>query len=315
MNKEQIKSRIVESFNNPTSDADSGRISYSQYSKFAKCPKSWELGYGRELRTKDPSIHTTFGTAFHETMQEYLTLYMTDGDEHSDYSMSVKLKEYMLENYAKDIKDYEHFTTPEELHEFWLDGVEIFKEFQKHKDVYFDPNRYSLLGIEAPLFLPAIEDGHEVNMLAFIDIVLYDNLMGIIKIVDIKTSTSGWNKYMREDKLKQAQLVLYKYFFSKQYDVSFDSIDVEFLICKRKLDYGTDRISSFNPPVPGDFLEEVVGNLTKFVKFCFNKDGSYNLNQTYYAVSGKNNKNCKFCEFRSREDLCPKKERLKEFPS
>lgn len=314
MNIQEIKKRIDESFDNPTSSEDGGRISYSQYSKFAKCPKSWELGYGRNLRTKDPSIHTMFGTAFHETMQSYLTLYMNDDPSYRDYSFPAMLRQYMIDIYQRDIQDSENYTSAEEMHEFWQDGVEIFEEFDNTKDVYFDPRRYSLLGIEAPLFLP-VEDSLNVNILAFIDIVLYDKLMNVVKIVDIKTSTSGWNKYMRGDRLKQAQLILYKMFFAKQYDIPLENLDVEFLICKRKLDYGTERISSYSFPTPGDFLEEVVNNITSFVKYCFNDDGSYNLNNVYYAVSGDRNKNCKFCEFKDREDLCPKKERLKQLPT
>jgi len=314
MDIEKIKIKIRESFDAPTSSEDNGRISYSQFSKFVKCPKSWELAYLKNLRTKDPSIHTCFGTSFHETMQEYLTLYLEKSDSHLDYDFPSKLREYMLENYSKDIDNHEHFTTPEELHEFWEDGVAIFEEFRNHKDVYFDPNRYSLLGIEAPIFMRAV-NAYDVNMLSFLDIVLYDKLMDLIKIVDIKTSTSGWNKYMREDSLKQSQLVLYKYFFSQHYDVPLEKIDAEFLICKRKLDYGDSRISSFAPPISGDFLNEVNKNLYQFITHCFGNDGSFNLNSNYYAVSGKNNKHCKFCEFKDREDLCPKKERLKEYPN
>jgi hypothetical protein len=48
------------------------RVSYSQYSMYQKCPKQWELAYIKGLRTFSQSIHTLFGTAFHETLQNYL---------------------------------------------------------------------------------------------------------------------------------------------------------------------------------------------------------------------------------------------------
>ncbi len=56
-----------------------------------------------------------------------------------------------------------------------------------------------------------------------------------IVLFDIKTSRSGWNKYQKSDSLKSAQLVAYKTYFSKQFGVPQENIDVEFFIVKRKL--------------------------------------------------------------------------------
>jgi hypothetical protein len=312
MDIEKIKEKIKESYDLATESKSGGRISYSQYSKFAKCPKSWELGYAKNLRTKDPSVHTVFGTAFHETVQEYSTKFMSTDDNFIDFNYHSYLRERLLENYIKDKEGIDHFTTPEELHEFWEDGIKTIKEFVDNRHIYIDSKRYDLLGIEVPLFIKAIDEGYDVNMLAFIDIVLYDRYKDVIKLIDIKTSTSGWNNNMRKNKLKQAQLILYKHFFSKSYGVEFEKIELEFLICKRKLDYGTDRVSAFSPESYGDLMSEVISDLENFVKYCFNADGSYNLNNTYHAISGGRNENCKYCEFKDREDLCPKKERIKQ---
>jgi hypothetical protein len=56
-----------------------------------------------------------------------------------------------------------------------------------------------------------------------------------MKIIDIKSSTMGWNKYMKADKNKTNQLLLYKHFMAKQLEISEDKIDVEYLILKRRL--------------------------------------------------------------------------------
>ena len=50
------------------------KISYSQFAMYSSCPKHWELAYVKGLRTFNQSIHTIFGTAFHETLQNYLTV-------------------------------------------------------------------------------------------------------------------------------------------------------------------------------------------------------------------------------------------------
>jgi hypothetical protein len=55
-------------------------------------------------------------------------------------------------------------------------------------------------------------------------------------------------------------------------------------------------------------------SLTHLLLMFFNKDGTYNLNQEFKAISHKNNfDNCKFCEFK--EDLvnCPIQNRVKSY--
>jgi hypothetical protein len=313
MNIELIRNKIKESFDTCVDSDTGGRISYSQFSKFAKCPKSWELAYLKNLRTKDPSIHTVFGTSFHETFQDYLKIYFNHiDDSFKYYKFRDRLKEFMIENYQKDVKDIQHFSNPEELNEFWEDGSVIFEELLANISNYFDNKRYDLLGIEVPLYINASELDYDVKMLAYIDIVFYDKIMNTVVLVDIKTSTKGWNKHMRNDKLRQSQLLFYKYYFSKQYDIDYEHINLKFLIVTRKLDYGDSRVSLFSISESKRDVEDSILELTNFVESCFEKDGSYKQNQIYYAVSGDRHKNCKFCEFKDREDLCSKKDRLKQ---
>jgi hypothetical protein len=312
MNIEEIKTRIVESYKISVDSGSVGRISYSQYSKYAKCPRSWELAYKENLRTRDPSIHTLFGTSFHETLQEYLGLYMNNSTTTSTgYDYKNRLKTFMVENYTKDVSGIEHFTTPEELNDFWEDGVNIMDELIPNIYSYYDKKRYDLLGVEVPLYMKATELDFDVNMLAYVDIVLYDKLTSSIVLVDIKTSFKGWNKYMRNDVLKQSQLLFYKYYFSKQYGVPYESINVKFMIVTRKLEYGTSRIAMCSIPETANDVDNSLKNLTDFVENSFEKDGSYKENIIYHAISGDRNKNCKYCEFKDREDLCPKKSRIK----
>ena len=47
-------------------------------------------------------------------------------------------------------------------------------------------------------------------MVGYLDIVIHDTLSNTIKIMDIKTSTRGWNKWMKKDENKTQQLLLYK---------------------------------------------------------------------------------------------------------
>ena len=284
MNIQELKSRIDESFNNKTEEEGSGRISFSQYSLFAKCPKSWELAYGRGLRTYQPSIHTAFGTAFHETLQNFLGLYL-DGKKSEALSIDLKeyLKQQMLDTYMSeyDKSNIGHFSTAEELAEFYQDGCDILHYLSSRMNLYFDPDRYDMMGIEAPLFLQAIDSNDKVNMLSFVDIVLYDKIDDRLKIVDIKTSTRGWGKWALEDPVKVSQVYFYKHYFSKQYDFPVDKIDVEFFIVKRRVPKDAEfavmqrRVQSFKPASGPRKTKQVLDSLNNFISSAIDSNGEY----------------------------------------
>ena len=50
------------------------KISYSQWATYEQCPRKWKLTYIDKLDSYTDSIETTFGTAFHETLQHYLKI-------------------------------------------------------------------------------------------------------------------------------------------------------------------------------------------------------------------------------------------------
>ena len=80
---------------------------------------------------------------------------------------------------------------------------------------------------------------------------MYHEPTNTIKILDIKTSTRGWNDKAKKDENKQFQLILYKKYFSEQYNFPIENIEIEFFIVKRKLfeskDYVIPRIQLFKP--------------------------------------------------------------------
>ncbi len=152
-------------------------------------------------------------------------------------------------------------------------------------------------------------------MLGYLDIVIRDKRDNKITIIDIKTSTRGWNKYQKADKIKTSQLVLYKKYFAEQYGYDVDKIDIKYMIVKRKLIDGAmfpqKRITEFAPASGKPTRNKLAKSIESFVENSFHADGSFNLDRQYPAVAGKNNKHCKYCEFKDQPDLCPAKNRIK----
>ena len=98
-----------------------------------------------------------------------------------------------------------------------------------------------------------------------------------ITIFDIKTSTRGWNKWMKADKNKTQQLLLYKQFYSKQYDHPIDKIEVEYFIVKRKLwenlDFPQKRVQKFSPASGTVSMNKVGKRLDTFLNEAFTDTG------------------------------------------
>lgn len=293
-------------------------ISYSQYAMWSSCPHKWKLNYIDRARVGGPSIHTVFGTAFHETLQWYIHVMYTKSIKEAEYiDLADCLQEQMMQNYALSVSQNndEHFSTSTELQEFYEDGIAILDWLKKHRSDYFTNQKTQLVGIEMPLYIQASDTNSKVIMNGFLDVVLRDVETDRIIIIDIKTSTKGWNEYAKKDKTKASQLVLYKSYFAKQYGYDEDKIDIKYFIVKRKLIegfmYPQKRIQEFVPASGKPTRNKLLKDIESFISTGFNSDGSYKVDGNFPAIGDKGLKNCRYCEFANREDLCPKANRIK----
>jgi len=294
-------------------DTDS-KVSYSQYTMYANCPHQWKLTYMDGYRKQDPSIHLIFGTAMHETMQEWLNvLYSKSATEASELDLGKMLYEHMVVEYKKMKEGCgSDFSSPGELKEFLEDGINILDFIVKNRVDYFNTRQLNLVGIELPIYAKAIKS-HDVYIRGYLDLVFEDTYQNKLVIWDIKTSTRGWNKWQKADKTKTAQLVLYKKYLSEQYGYPLDRIDVKYFIVKRKLVegmmYAQKRVQQFVPANGSVTLNKVTKSFENFIRNSFNEDGTYRVESKYPAIKGKNGKNCKWCPFKNDFDKCPKENR------
>ena len=277
-------------------------ISYSQFSMWAQCPFRWKLNYIDGYRQFTDNIHTLFGTSMHEVLQTYLTIMYTDTIKTADaLSLDNMLLDIMKNNFLKIIKGNGgvEFCTKEEMTEFYQHGLIILEWFKKKRGMYFSKNGYELVGIEVPI---EYELPNKIKFIGYIDVLIKDLVRDRYKIIDIKTSTMGWNKYMKADKNKTDQLLLYKQFYGAQNDIPLDKIEVEYFIVKRKLytkvDFPQRRVQTFSPANGKPSINKVMNNLNQFINESF-IDGEYNLEHTYIKQPSK--KNCRFCEFNQSE--------------
>jgi len=283
-------------------------ISYSQLSMYLQCPKRWSLQYRDGYKVYSQSINMTFGTAIHETVQNYInTLYSESGVKADELDLEEYFEERFRENYSKGYKDNQniHFSNPQEMREFFDDGIAILEFIKKKRSEYFSVRGWHLVGIEIPIVITPDKRYNNVLYNGYIDLVLYHEATEKFVIYDIKTSTRGWKDAEKKDEVKQFQILLYKQFFSEQFGVPEENIDVEFFIVKRKIweesEFPQKRIQQFTPANGKTKVKKAKTALDKFISDIFNLDGSYNSNE-HAPIPSKSN--CRFCQYRDKKELC-----------
>ena len=282
------------------------RVSFSQYGMWSSCPQQYKLNYIDKLGESSSNIHTIFGSAMHETIQHYLSvMYGVSKKQADEINVDKLLLERMRENYKVEVEKMSEGTpcSQEELEEFFGDGRRILEWFMKHIGKFYSKSGYELVGIEIPLN-KEIKKG--VHFIGYIDIVLRDIAENAIIIIDLKTSTMGWNQYQKEDRLKNSQILLYKKYYSDLFDIPLTKIRVEFQIMRRKLPedspYPVPRISKHIPPNGSPSVNKVYDEFMNFIDIVFDDDGNFR-DIDYPKVPGNAKKNCKWCEFSAR-GLC-----------
>ena len=276
------------------------KVSFSQYSMWSSCPQQYKLNYIDKLSESSSNIHLVFGTAMHETLQEYLEKCLRISKSQADKLMNLNevLKQKMRNLYLKESNNGElPICSKDELVEFLNDGNTILDYFQKRTNFnkFFSLKEDELVAIEQPLNVKIKEN---IHFLGFLDLVIRNNQNGKYKIIDFKTATKGWSKYQKSDPVKNSQLLLYKKLYSEMLGVSADMVDVEFIILKRKIsenaDFTIPRISRHVPASGKPSINKSWNSFVEFVDTVFDESGNY---KTDVVFQKKPSKLCGWCEF------------------
>ena len=285
------------------------KVSFSQYSMWSSCPHQYKLNYIDKLGESSSNVHTIFGSAMHETIQHYLSvMYGVSKKQADEINMDKLLLERMRENYKGEAEKMSEGTpcTQEQLEEFYGDGRRILQWLNKHMHKFYSKSGFELVGIEIPLNA-TIKTG--VHFIGFIDIVIRDLASNEIIIIDLKTSTMGWNQYQKADKMKNSQILLYKKYYSELFNIPLQKIRVEYQILRRKLPedsaFPVPHVSKHVPAHGSPTVTKVYDEFMQFIDTVFDDDGKFK-DIEFPKVPGAAKKNCKFCEFGNR-GICDKK--------
>jgi hypothetical protein len=282
-------------------------ISYSQLSLYRSCPHRWSLQYKDGHKMFTSTIHTVFGTALHVAIQHYLNvMYEISGAEADREDLESIFEQAYREEYKIQYNknNKQHFSSSEELRDFYEDGLQILSFIKKKRNLYFSRKGYHLVGCEVPISLAPHPKFNNVIYQGFLDVVLYHEPTNTFEIIDIKTSTRGWDADTKKDEDKQFQLILYKQFLSTQFNIPIDSISIKFFILRRKIYENTDfpisRIQEFLPPSGKVKLNKANEALNDFIEEVFDENGYQKKSHS----PKPSQKTCFFCPYKENKELC-----------
>tara|TARA_R110000744_G_scaffold53025_1_gene113413 strand:- start:65 stop:1018 length:954 start_codon:yes stop_codon:yes gene_type:complete len=298
---------ILENINKtvvPEMDWDTQKnISYTQLSAWSECPHRWKTMYIDRIK-QPPSIYFSFGTAMHETLQEYMELmYNHSQMKAEEFDIHKHFQDGFLRLYKEDSERAgKNLVTQEQLIEFTNDGLEILDFFTKHRQEHFQKHGWELVGIEMPVLVEPHEDYPNVMLMGKLDLVMFDKTTHRLVIWDIKTSTRGWTKWDKANKLKTSQMVIYKKYFSDQYNVPVENIDVRYFIVKRKIPENPkyaamkSRIQKFEPSSGKTTVNKIVENVREFIEDVF-VEGTHRYDTGKIHTKASEEKACRWCPF------------------
>jgi hypothetical protein len=257
------------------------RISYSQWKTYRTCPKQWELKYKQGLRPPDESIYFVFGTASHEALQLYIRkMYSETVKKANQIGLKDRFQSLLKEEYDNRKEAFEEKypgrefpVTKKEMVQFAKDGKAIIESFKRNRQKHFPKEETDLVGIEEKVE-QKVQEG--VAWVGYLDVVLRNRKTGKYKIIDLKTSTDGWDKWKKREKKRTDQLVAYKSFYADKLGISPDQIEIEYLIMKRELDSKYEsRFQQYSPPSGKKARERVKNKIEEFLDDCFTENGEY----------------------------------------
>ena len=281
-------------------------VSYSQYSVYKTCQYQWYLTYVKKVQPFKPSIHLIFSTAFHETLQHYIkTMFEKSSTEADKIHLPTYFKTKLIGLYQAH-SAHGHFSTPEELTEFYEDAVAILEFFKKKRSLFFSKKNTKLIGIEMPILAPIVEGLENVKIKGFVDLVTYNKAVDKYTVYDIKTSTRGWSDYEKKDPTKISQILLYKRYVALKLNVPEEKVDVQFFIVRRKINENAEfvpkRVQEFVPAHGTKKVKDAVEDFQEFVKNVFTSGGEYQEKEYIKSIE-----NCKFCPYLDKPELCDRK--------
>lgn len=299
-NKEKTGLPVVENDGVVLLPTGKEHVSFSEMFDWIECSWKHKLKHIEKLSDSGPSIHTEYGQVIHDAMEEYIMQPMDDRKplEPSKYvNQFVELLKPIKEAQSKKVvdsnQDEEEVAALTKLLEEESEFIEAIPKILEQAPKWLDKQFPGWEPVFAEYQINEPYNGARFK--GFIDAVIKvpTETPGVYryKIIDYKTTGSGWYPSQKKDFNKQLQLILYKYFFCKIQNIDYDDVECSFVLLKRTPDKEGVLCEEIVVPSNSKHIDKAMGLLTNFVNQIRQK----------LATKNKSPYNCRFCAFKHTE--------------
>ena len=254
-------------------------ISFSEIKQWKECPWRHKLLYIDKIDLFEPSPHLDYGTSVHNACESYLKTgkMLTESAEKEIRTAFEKNGETWYE------QGHPHVDT-------WVDWAKVSLDALPG---YFDETFGEWEAVEAEEYLYEEIEGKKIKFKGFIDaIIKVPKKRGKgfnYWILDWKTANAyGWRTSKKRDALVQAQLILYKYFWSKKHNIDPKDVKCGFVLLKRGAKPGSvcSLVEVSAGPKATEKANKLISNMVSSVQ---------------KGLFFKNRNSCSFCEYSGTE--------------
>lgn len=217
------------------------RISFSELGLYDECNHHWYLDYVVGNYSERFGIHLDFGTAVHSAIEKYKTR-----KDQVSVTEAIKIfQETFHSLWEKNNLKYTERDRKNDPEEFIKAGTNIIEKFHECPELAACEPIHNELLISEPIDRI---DGIEIKFRGYVDLVVKGKDgrgKDVIYICDFKGCSWGWTGEQRSDEKKQRQLLLYKHFFCKKYDLDPEYVRCAFVLLKRRPPKGACPVEFF----------------------------------------------------------------------
>ena len=195
-------------------------VSFSAMQTWTTCPYKYKLSYIDKIRDSY-SPYLDYGSAVHDAIDTWFREGVNLLDE-----FEILLRKYVAKN-SENYKESQKNVMDIDL---WLQqGKKTLSKIEKFlKKEYKD---YVIHDTEEELYEDI--EGQEFKFKGFIDVIMKHKEEEKYVLIDWKTTTWGWNREVRGDKVKKMQPLLYKHFWCKKHGIPLEDVEATFVLLKR----------------------------------------------------------------------------------
>ena len=263
-------------------------ISFSEFSKYQSCGHRHLIEKYLKLAEEETSIHLIFGNSIHKAIELGIK------DNYDVEKRVLTFREDFTRNMQNNLRESQEY---QELNNYLDQGENIIRSLSTEKIL----DKYEVIGVELPLYEKLYNNFH---FKGFIDLILKDKKNDRFLIIDWKTSGESWDvSKKKKDITFMAQMRLYKFFFARKNNLSFDEIDCKYIVLNRLKSKKCPDLG-FGEIQPVEIFSDSADIESSLTEVAQTIQKIHIKNEFLKAKFNNKTSNCFFCPYKNNFSFC-----------